>query len=186
MNQIKTLMLLATLTALLVWGGQVIGGKNGIVLALVMAGIMNVAAYWFSDRIVLRMHNAKPISENEASGLYSVVRELAVRTNIPMPKAYVIAEEAPNAFATGRNPENATVAVTEGLLRILNREELAGVKITVKELNQSFYSDLNGQFSFSLKNDKEYSLIIEGIGFEPKSVKSSEIKLFEDISLKDL
>ena len=127
MNRMKTMMLLAALTALLVWGGQAIGGKNGLVLALMMAGIMNIAAYWFSDRIVLRMHNAKPVSENDASELTNVVRELAVRAEIPTPKVYVIAEEAPNAFATGRNPENAAVAVTEGLLQILNKEELKGV-----------------------------------------------------------
>ncbi|MCG3205600.1 MAG: Protease HtpX [Elusimicrobia bacterium] len=127
MNRIKTLMLLAALTALFMWVGQLLGGQQGMVFALVFAALMNFGAYWFSDKIVLRMYNAQPADESSAPELYSVVRNLAAKVNMPMPKVYVIPQESPNAFATGRNPENAAVAATVGLLSMLNRDELEGV-----------------------------------------------------------
>jgi heat shock protein HtpX len=127
MNRMKTAMLLAALTALFIWVGQALGGQAGLVIALLFAGVMNFSAYWWSDRIVLRMYRAQEVSETQAPGLFAVVRELAQRGNLPMPKVYVIPEAAPNAFATGRNPEHAAVAVTEGLLQLLDREELKGV-----------------------------------------------------------
>ena len=127
MNRVKTMMLLAALTALFLFVGQALGGRTGLVIALVFAGLMNFASYWWSDKIVLRMYGAQPITENEAPELFGVVRRLAERGNMPMPKVYVIPEEAPNAFATGRNPQNAAVAVTVGLTRLLNKEEMAGV-----------------------------------------------------------
>ena len=127
MNRLKTLVLLATLTALLVWAGQMLGGQAGLLAALALAGVMNVGAWWFSDRIVLSMYGAQPVSEAEAPGLYAIVRDLSRRAGIPMPRLYVLPEEAPNAFATGRSPEHAAVAVTEGLLRLLDRREVAGV-----------------------------------------------------------
>ena len=127
MNRVKTAMLLATLTALLIWVGQALGGQQGLVMGLAFAIIMNVGSYWYSDKIVLRMYGAQPIDEAQAPELYSIVRNLAQAGQIPMPKVYIIPEEAPNAFATGRNPEHAAVAVTEGLLRLLNRDEIAGV-----------------------------------------------------------
>lgn len=127
MNRIKTMMLLAALTALFVWVGQALGGQAGLVIALLFAGVMNFAAYWWSDRIVLRMYGAQEVSETQAPELFAIVRDLAQRGRIPMPRVYVIPEETPNAFATGRNPQHAAVAVTEGLLRLLNREEIAGV-----------------------------------------------------------
>jgi heat shock protein HtpX len=127
MNRVKTMMLLAALTALFLFVGQALGGRTGFVIALVFAGLMNFASYWWSDKIVLRMYGAQPITENEAPELFNVVRRLAERGNMPMPKVYVIPEEAPNAFATGRNPQNAAVAVTVGLTRLLNKEEMAGV-----------------------------------------------------------
>lgn len=127
MNRFKTVALLATLTALLLWGGQALGGQSGLVIALGLALIMNFSAYWFSDKIVLRMYGAQPVTEVEAPELYAIVRELAVRGGLPMPKVYIIPEATPNAFATGRSPQHAAVAVTEGLLRLLNRDELAGV-----------------------------------------------------------
>ena len=127
MNGFRTTILLAALTALVVWIGQMVGGPNGAVLALVMAGAMNFFSYWFSDKIVLKMYGAQEISANDDPELYGIVRELAGRAGLPMPRVYVIPEETPNAFATGRNPEHAAVAVTQGIRRILDKRELAGV-----------------------------------------------------------
>lgn len=126
-NRIKTAMLLATLTALVLWVGTALGGQVGLIVALVVAGAMNFGAYWFSDRMVLRMYGAREVHEADAPRLVAIVRDLAVRTAIPMPKVFIVPESAPNAFATGRNPAHAAVAVTEGLLRILNERELRGV-----------------------------------------------------------
>ncbi|MBI1790661.1 MAG: M48 family metalloprotease [Acidobacteria bacterium] len=127
MSRIRTLILLATLTALLLWAGQALGGQNGLVFALVLAGLMNFGAYWFSGEIVLRMYGAQALSPAEAPELYAIVRGLALRASLPMPRLYLIPEEAPNAFATGRNPRHGVVAVTQGLLRLLGRDEVAGV-----------------------------------------------------------
>jgi heat shock protein HtpX len=127
MNRMKTLVLLAALTALFLFIGQAVGGEQGLIIALLMAGVMNFGSYWFSDKIVLRMYHAQEVTEAEAPDLYSIVRGLAQRGNIPMPRVYIIPEETPNAFATGRNPKHAAVAVTEGLMRMLDRRELAGV-----------------------------------------------------------
>jgi heat shock protein HtpX len=127
MNRLRTTILLAALTALVVWIGQMFGGANGAVIALVFAGVMNFFSYWFSDKIVLRMYGAQEISQNEDPELFDIVRELTVKDGLPMPRVYVIPEETPNAFATGRNPEHAAVAVTQGIRRILDRRELAGV-----------------------------------------------------------
>lgn len=127
MNRLKTIVLLASLTALLMWAGQAIGGAAGLWFALAVAAVMNIGAYWFSDKIVLRMHHAQEVTPLQAPELYAMVQDLAVRANLPVPRVYIIPEEAPNAFATGRNPRNGVVAVTEGLLRILDRREVAGV-----------------------------------------------------------
>lgn len=127
MNRFKTFLLLSTLTALLVWGGHAMAGRVGAVLALVMAFVMNFGAYWFSDKFVLRMYDAREVTLGEAPSLYRMVQNLAQRAKIPMPRLYVIPEEAPNAFATGRNPEHGVVAVTEGLLRALDEDEVEGV-----------------------------------------------------------
>lgn len=127
MNRTKTLMLLAAMTALLLWVGQAVAGQAGLVIALALAGVLNFGSYWFSDKIVLRMYGAQEVDEQEAAALHALVDDLAIRGNLPRPKVYLIPEEAPNAFATGRNPEHAVVAVTVGLLRSLDRRELAGV-----------------------------------------------------------
>jgi heat shock protein HtpX len=127
MNRIKSVMLLATLTALILWVGQALGGQRGLMLGLIFAAVMNFGAYWWSDQIVLRMYGAQEVSPAQVPELWSIVRELAQRANLPMPRLYIIPEQAPNAFATGRNPENAAVAVTVGLLDMLDRQELAGV-----------------------------------------------------------
>ncbi len=127
MNRLKTLVLLAAMTALILAVGQMLGGRGGMMLALIFAAVMNLGSYWFSDRIVLAMYHAQPVTESEAPEVYGIVAELVQRANLPMPKVYIIPEEAPNAFATGRNPEHAAVAVTQGILRILDRNELSGV-----------------------------------------------------------
>lgn len=127
MNRLKTVMLLATLTALMLWIGFSLGGQQGLMIALVLAGLMNVVSYWWSDKIALRMHRAQPLSEEEAPELHDILRTLAQRANIPTPALYLIPEQAPNAFATGRNPSHAAVAVTAGLTQLLSRDEITGV-----------------------------------------------------------
>jgi heat shock protein HtpX len=126
-NIFKTGLLLAVLTAMLVVIGGAIGGQQGMVIAFVVALAMNFFSYWFSDKMVLAMYGAQPIEESRAPALYGMVRRLATRAQIPMPRVYMIAGDTPNAFATGRNPEHAAIAVTEGILRILDQDELEGV-----------------------------------------------------------
>ena len=125
-NQIKTTILLAMLTALLLWIGSFFG-KAGFYTALLFVGIMNFGAYWFSDKIVLMMYRAKEAKQSEFPELYKIVKEVAKLNELPMPKVYVIPSNSPNAFATGRNPKHAAVAATEGILKLLNEEELKGV-----------------------------------------------------------
>jgi len=127
MNTFRTTILLAVLTALLVWIGDMLGGRQGAVIALVIAGGMNFFSYWFSDKIVIKMYGGQEITANDDPELYGLVSDLATRAGLPMPKVYLIPEETPNAFATGRNPQHAAVAVTQGIRRILNKRELAGV-----------------------------------------------------------
>ncbi len=127
MKWFKTTLLMAILTALFIWIGHLIGGKEGALVALIFAGLMNFIAYWFSDKIVLMMYGAKEIKENELPGLFRIVRELCQRANLPMPRLYLIDNDSPNAFATGRNPKNAAVAVTKGLLKLLDESEIKGV-----------------------------------------------------------
>ncbi|MDP8994981.1 MAG: zinc metalloprotease HtpX [Pseudomonadota bacterium] len=127
MNGFKTAMLLAALTALFMGLGYTIGGRGGAFIALAVAAGMNLFTFWNADKIVLRMHNAREVDARTAPELVGIVRDLAARGGLPMPRVYLIDSEHPNAFATGRNPENAAVAVTTGLLRILSREETAAV-----------------------------------------------------------
>lgn len=127
MNTFKTMVLLVTLTVMFIFIGALLGGRSGMTIALFMALAMNFFAYWFSDKIVLRMYGAKEVSEAEAPELYSIVRTLAQRAGLPMPKVYIIDADQPNAFATGRNPRHGAVAVTTGIMRLLDRNELAGV-----------------------------------------------------------
>jgi heat shock protein HtpX len=126
-NALKTTALLAVLTGLLLWVGQFLGGTQGLVVALIFAAAMNLGSYWFSDRLVLAMYRARPLSEGDAPELYRIVRELAVGAHMPMPRVYLIPTDSPNAFATGRSPDHAAVAVTEGILRLLGSDELRGV-----------------------------------------------------------
>lgn len=126
-NTLKTGALLGLLTGLLILIGGYFGGSQGMSIAFVMAFLMNFGAYWFSDRIILAMYRAQPVSEAEAPELHRIVQGLTLRAHMPMPRIYIIPTEAPNAFATGRDPEHAAVAATQGILRILNEEELEGV-----------------------------------------------------------
>ncbi len=126
-NIFKTGLLLAVLTVMLVLLGGAMGGQQGMMIAFFFALAMNFVSYWFSDKIVLAAYGARPIDEAAAPRLYAIVHRLATRAGIPMPRVYVIPSETPNAFATGRNPQHAVVAVTEGIMRILDEEELEGV-----------------------------------------------------------
>uniref|UniRef100_UPI0030DD909E M48 family metalloprotease n=1 Tax=uncultured Sneathiella sp. TaxID=879315 RepID=UPI0030DD909E len=127
MNYFKTGLLIAAITALFLAVGFLIGGTTGMIIALVIAVGMNGFAYWNSDKMVLKMYDARQVTESEAPVLVRLVSELAARAELPMPKVFIMDNPQPNAFATGRNPENAAVAVTSGLMKILNKEELAGV-----------------------------------------------------------
>jgi heat shock protein HtpX len=127
MNQFKTFLLMLVLTAIFLLVGNAIGGKSGVIYAFVFAAAMNFFSYWFSDKLVLRMYGAKEVSQSEAPELYQIVGELTNKASLPMPKVYVMENDTPNAFATGRNPEHAAVAVTTGILKILSKDELMGV-----------------------------------------------------------
>jgi heat shock protein HtpX len=126
-NSIKTTLLLGALTALILWIGRMVGGQTGMFVAFLLALVMNAASYWFSDKIVLAMYQARPVEESQNPQLYRIVRELTAEAGLPMPGIYVIPQQAPNAFATGRNPAHAVVAVTEGIMGILTPAELKGV-----------------------------------------------------------
>ncbi|MEE9291670.1 MAG: zinc metalloprotease HtpX [Acidobacteriota bacterium] len=127
MNMFKTTMLLALLSGILIAIGGATGGRSGLILALALAAGMNFFAYWFSDRFVLRMYRAIPMSRDQSPVLYDILERLTSRANIPMPRVYLLPMDAPNAFATGRDPQHAAVAVTHGILKLLNPEELEGV-----------------------------------------------------------
>jgi heat shock protein HtpX len=126
-NQIRTTILLAGMTALIVWVGQFLGGRQGMIIALIFAAGMNFFSYWYSDKLVLKMYRAREVTPEQEPELYETVQRLTQRAGLPMPKLYVIPQQAPNAFATGRNPAHAVVAVTEGLLSIMADDEVAGV-----------------------------------------------------------
>ncbi|WP_226575053.1 zinc metalloprotease HtpX [Acuticoccus sediminis] len=127
MNMFRTALLLAAMTAIFMGVGYLIGGPSGMVIAFGIAVATNLFAYWNSDKLVLRMHNAREVDERSAPEYYGLVRDLAARAGLPMPRVYILEEDQPNAFATGRNPDNAAVAATRGLLNMMSREEVAGV-----------------------------------------------------------
>lgn len=126
-NTLKTGILLVILAAILMFIGAAIGGRGGLLVALFFALAMNFASYWFSDKIVLRLYGAREVSESEAPQLYRIIRHLVQRAQLPMPRVYLMPSPSPNAFATGRNPQHAAVAVTEGILQLLDQQELEGV-----------------------------------------------------------
>ncbi len=127
MNTLKTMVLMVTLTVMLVGVGAILGGKSGMTFALIFAFGINFITYWFSDKIVLKMYRAREVSEADAPDLFQMVRRLAQKAELPMPRVYIIDQDQPNAFATGRNPAHGAVAATTGIMRILSREELEGV-----------------------------------------------------------
>lgn len=127
MEVVKTVVLLTLLTLMFVWVGGMMGGVQGMMIAFVMAGVMNFVSYFYSDTLVLKRYHAVEVGPKEALGLYKVVERLAQKANVPMPKVYIIPESVPNAFATGRNPSHAAVAVTEGLLELLDEDEVEAV-----------------------------------------------------------
>jgi heat shock protein HtpX len=127
MNTFKTALLLTSLTLFLIFVGEYFGGRNGMVIALVIAVAMNFFSYFYSDKLALSMYRAQPVTREQLPRVYSVVEQMTQRTGLPMPKIYVIPSDSPNAFATGRNPNHASVAVTQGILNLLTDEELAGV-----------------------------------------------------------
>jgi len=126
-NWFKTTLLLGIMTILIVWAGHLLGGQGGMVFAFVIAVAMNFFSYWYSHKIVLRIYRARPVTSKEQPELYDMVHHLAQKAELPMPQIYIIPDESPNAFATGRNPEHAVVAATEGLLRLMSHDELEGV-----------------------------------------------------------
>jgi heat shock protein HtpX len=126
-NQIRTTILLAAMTALIIWVGQLLGGRQGMLIAFIFAAGMNFFSYWYSDKLVLKMYRAREVTPEQSPELYATVQHLTQRAGLPMPRLYVIPQQTPNAFATGRNPEHAVVAVTEGLLKLMNHEEVTGV-----------------------------------------------------------
>ncbi len=127
MNNLKTVILLGSLTGLLILIGGYFGGRSGVVIAFIFAMVLNFGSYWFSDKIVLKMYKAREVSEATSPELYSLVRDLALRAGLPMPRLYVVPGNVSNAFATGRNENHAAVAVTEGIVGLLNRDEMEGV-----------------------------------------------------------
>ncbi len=126
-NQMKTTVLLAGLTAIIILIGKYLGGQSGMIIAFLLAAVMNLGSYWFSDKIVLKMYRAKKVEESQAPGLYAIVRHLTQQAGLPMPALYITDESSPNAFATGRDPAHAAVAVTRGLLELMNQQEIEGV-----------------------------------------------------------
>jgi len=127
MNTLKTTLLLGALTLIFIYAGAMMGGRAGMIFAFMLAVGMNFFAYFYSDKVVLKMYGAREVTESDAPWLYDIVRQLAQRASLPMPKVYIIPSEQPNAFATGRNPSHSAVAVTQGITNILSRDELAGV-----------------------------------------------------------
>lgn len=127
MNTMRTFLLMALMTVLLVFVGNILGGQNGMMIAFLFALVMNFGSYWFSDKIVLRMNGAKEVTKADAPELVEIVEDLAGRAGLPMPRVYITPEDQPNAFATGRDPAHAAVAVTQGILKTLSRDELRGV-----------------------------------------------------------
>ena len=126
-NNLRTALLLGSLTGLMLWTGQALGGTQGLTIALICAAVVNVGSFWFSDKIVLGMYRARPLSDAEAPAVLRIVRELSQLSRVPMPAVYLIESDTPNAFATGRSPAHAAVAVTSGIVRMLDEAELRGV-----------------------------------------------------------
>lgn len=175
MNTLKTTLLLTSLTVILMLFGQALGGHGGMIFALFMAGVMNFSAYWFSDQVVLKIYNAMPIHKNHSTGLYEIVEGIARKANVPMPKVYIINDNTPNAFATGRNPQHAAVAATSGIISLLSTDELTGVMahemthvINRDTLISSIAATIGGAIAM-LANMAQFSLIFNSRDNEDNS-----------------
>jgi len=191
-NTMKTTLFLALLTGLFIAVGGLLGGQSGMVMAFVLALVMNFVSYWFSDKIVLAMYRAKPLAEGEAPVVHRIVRSLATRAGIPMPKLYLLPSAAPNAFATGRSPQHAAVAVTDGILRIMDETELEGV--LAHELSHVLNRDIlistvaatiAGAISM-LANIAQWGLIFGGSRDDDEGRSSNPIALILTIILAPL
>lgn len=169
-NQIKTIFLMTILTILLILAGGALGGQQGMLMAFVFALLMNGGSYWFSDKIALSMSRAQPISPQDNPGLYELIERLTTDARLPMPRVYLIPSAQPNAFATGRNPEHSAVAVTSGLLHLLNREELEGViahelaHIKNRDILISTLAAVMAGVITTLANWAQWALMFGGIG----------------------
>jgi heat shock protein HtpX len=167
---LRTTLLLGALTGIIMFIGQWLGGSQGLVIAFIFAVIMNFGSYWFSDKIVLAAYGAQPVSEAEAPGLYRTVQQLARREEIPMPEVYRIPSDAANAFATGRNPQHAVVAVTDGILRLMNERELTGVlahelaHVKNRDILISSIAATLGGVIMMLANIAQFSMFFGGMG----------------------
>ena len=167
-SQLKTVFLLALLSGIIIVFGGLLGGRSGVMIALVMALVMNVGSYWFSDKIVLSMYNARELAEEDAPALHRMVAELAANAGVPKPRICVVPEEAPNAFATGRDPEHGVVAVTEGIMRLLTPEELRGVlahemgHIANRDILIQTVAGVMGSTIVGLANIAQFSAIFGG------------------------
>lgn len=187
MNTIKTAFLLALLTVLLVFAGQLLGGTQGMTFALILAVVMNLSAYWFSDKIALSMAGAKPVSEAEAPELYRIVGDLARDAQLPIPRIYLIQQPAPNAFATGRDPQHAVVAVTAGILEIVTERELRAVlahelgHVSNRDtLVMAVVASIAGAISF-LAQMAQWSAIFGGYGRDEEGRGANPIALLVSI-----
>jgi heat shock protein HtpX len=170
MNKIKTFFLMAALTMLFIWLGDLIAGRQGMIFAFALAAVMNFVSYWFSDKIVLAMYGAKQVKQSDLPELYGIVANLAQRAKIPTPKLYIIENSMPNAFATGRDPAHAAVAVTTGIMQILEPKEIEGViahelsHVTNRDiLISSIAATLAGAI-FMLSSMMRYAAIFGGLG----------------------
>ena len=166
-NWMKTTALMAIIVALFGAVGGALGGQQGMVMALIFGGVTNLGAYWFSDKIVLRMYNAQPVDETTSPYFYNMVRDLAQRANLPMPKVYIINEPRPNAFATGRNPQHAAVAATSGILQLLSERELRGVmahELAHVRHRDTLISTLSATFAGAIASLAQFGMFFGGGG----------------------
>lgn len=182
-NQVKTVLLLGFMTALLLFAGYALGGRNGLLIGLIFSIVMNFSSYWFSDKIVLAMYRAKPISQKDNPEIYNLVKETTHLSNLPMPKLFLIPSMQPNAFATGRDPKHSAVALTKGIIEILTKDELKGViahelsHIKNKDtLIQAIASTIAGVISY-LAMIARWGAIFGGFG------KDNDSNIFELLAL---
>jgi len=184
-NTFKTAFLLTALTLLLIFIGRVLGGQNGMLIALIFAAIMNFVSYFFSDKIALAMYRAQPATREALPSVYQIVERLAQKIGIPTPKIYVIPTDSPNAFATGRNPQHASVAVTQGILKLLNEEELEGV--LAHELGHVHNRDIliRTLGEIEVRGDEKLSSRVEALSSNKLEIDAKLAQVFENFQKLD-